>query len=72
MQTTAKHYHGWILRIGSNQVVFEPMPGEYASHLKCRRHAYKAAGGDASKVVVLVCRDEATCPSKFEVTALAS
>ena len=72
MQAAEKHYHGWILRIDSNQVVFEPMPGEYTSDLKCRRHAIKEAGGEASKVVVLMCRDEDACPSRFEVTALAS
>ncbi len=71
MQTTSKHYHGWIQRIDDRQVAFEPMPGEYTSQLKCRRHAVKAAGGEAYKVVVLMCRDEDTCPSRFEAAALA-
>ena len=72
MQATSKHYHGWILRIQGPDVSLEPMPGKYASDMKCRRHATKKAGGDASKVVVLMCRSEETCPSRIREVALAS
>ena len=56
MQEAEKHYHAWILHIDMNEVALQPMPGEYTSDLKCRRHGIKAAGGDREKVVVLLCR----------------
>ena len=72
MQKACKHFHGWILRISEQGVSFTPIPGEYTDDKKCRRHTTKAAGGDASKVIVLKCRSEETCPSRFEVAAVAS
>lgn len=71
MQETQKHFHAWILRINNDQVYLEPMPGEYVSDLKCRRHGIKAAGGEASKVVVLMCRGGDNCPSNVEAAALS-
>ena len=71
MQEVTKHFHAWILRINGAQVAFEAMPGSYASKITCRRHAYKAAGGDSDKVIVLICRGEETCPSIIQETALA-
>ena len=72
MQATQKHYHGWILRIEGPNVSLEPMTGEYTNDMKCRRHATKEAGGDASKIVVLVCRSEDNCPSRIREAALAT
>lgn len=72
MKEAERHYHGWILRIDSHQAVFESMPGEYSTTLKCRRHTIKKAGGDAQKVIVLVCRGGETCPSKIEVEAITT
>ena len=72
MQAANRHFHAWILHIDQNQVTLQPMPGEYASDLTCRRHAIKAAGGDSGKVVVLMCRGEEKCPSNYEAAALAT
>ena len=72
MQATDKHYHAWILRIDGPDVSMEPMPGKYASDMKCRRHATKKAGGDGSKVVVLICRHEENCPSRIRELALTT
>ena len=71
MQETAKHYHGWVLRIAGPNVSLEAMPGEYSIEMTCRRHATKKAGGDGSKVVVLMCRNENSCPSRIREAALA-
>ena len=72
MQKTRRHYHAWILEFKGNHVSFEPMAGEYTSKITCRRHAYKAAGGDADKVIVLVCRGQGKCPTKLEEAALVA
>ena len=69
MARTPKHYHAWILQINGSQVSFEAMAGEYHSKITCRRHGYKAAEGDADKVIVLVCRGEDMCPTKLEEAA---
>ena len=72
MQDTAKHYHGWVLRIAGTDVSLEAMPGEYSIEMTCRRHAIAKAGGAVSKVVVLVCRNEEICPSRIREAALTT
>ena len=72
MQREEKHYHAWILQNINNKLVYQAMEGLYQSHLTCRRHAIKSAGGDTSKVVIMVCRGAENCPSKYEAVALAT
>ena len=72
MTPTEKHYHGWILRIDGAQAAFEAMPGQFSDKTTCRRHAYKAAGCDMDKVIVLMCRGEDQCPTKLEMTSQAA
>ena len=71
MQEAERHFHAWILHIDKDQVVLQPMKGDYTSDIKCRRHAIKAAGGDREKVVVLMCRGQEHCPSNYQVIATA-
>ena len=72
MGNPRNHYHAWILQFNDNRVSFESMAGEYASKGTCRRHAYKAAGGDADKVIVLLCRGQEMCPARLEEAALTA
>ena len=72
MQAKDKHYHGWILTIEGSHVSFEPIEGTFEEPMKCRRQATKEASGDGSKVLVLLCRGEDSCPSKLEGAALAN
>ena len=72
VKAEARHYHGWILTIAPSHVSFEPMEGDYTCDMTCRRHAQKRAGGDASKVIVLMCRDDDTCPSSVVSTPVPS
>lgn len=71
MQKSQKHYHGWILRINGTDAWFEPIEGAYSTDIKCRRLTTKMAGGDASKIIVLTCKDEEACPSRLKEAALA-
>lgn len=72
MSEEARHVHGWILQIQGTDIWFEPIPGEYSNHMTCRRQALKATEGNASRIVVMVCKGEETCPSKIQDTALAT
>ena len=72
MSNNHKHYHGWILKIDGPRVSFESVPGAYTAHMSCRRHATKAAGGDPSKVIILLCRGEDLCPTKLKEEAMAA
>ena len=72
MQQETKHYHAWILELNGSHASFEPMAGEYTSKITCRRHAYKAAEGDADKVIVLICRGQEKCPTRLEEAALVA
>ena len=72
MQATEKHFHGWILTIDGTHVSFEPIQGAYAGDMKCRRQATREAGGDGSKVIVLLCRGDDHCPSKYEVATVGT
>ena len=65
----ARHFHGWLLTTVDGQPVYVALPGTYALDMTVRRHAKAAAGGDRSRVLVLACRDDTTCP---EVTAMVS
>ena len=72
MPARDKHYHGWILTIDGSRVSFEPIQGAFEGDMKCRRQATREAGGDGSKVLVLLCRGEDSCPSQLEATAVAT
>ena len=72
MSEEARHYHGWTLQIEGSQIWFEPIDGDFNNQMTCRRQALKATDGNAVRIVVMVCKDQDTCPSRLEAAALAT